>query len=200
MAPHTRPSNATRLRIIQAALDCFGRKGYNSTTMDEIAAESGTSKGTLYWHFESKDDLLASAFRWFFETNFRPEALTILETTPNAADRLRILADAMVDVTRKAEGLFNLFLESWASSANREKAADLWLGLLVQYQEVVVDIIDTGVERGEFRPVDAEALTWALMAAYDGLAAYVMLQPDLNLLRIHTTFIESLLRGLEADA
>jgi hypothetical protein len=54
------------------------------------------------------------------------------------------------------------------------------------------------MDSGEFRPVDAEALVWAVMAAYDGLAAYLLLMPDLDLMQVSHTFIEILIRGLEA--
>lgn len=196
---HPKTADETHRRILQAALDCFSRKGYNSTTMDQIAAESGTSKGTLYWHFKSKDDLLESAFRWFFKTLFGPEVLAILDASPTAAGKLRILSESTVEFSQQAEGMFNLFLEFWASSTNRDKSANLWLDLLVEYRDIVTAVIDEGVEQGEFRAVDAEALAWALTAAYDGLAAYVMLKPDLDLPRIHSAFIETLLHGLEVD-
>ena len=192
-------SDETHRKILQAAFNCFYRRGYNNTTMDEIAAESGTSKGTLYWHFESKDDLLESALRWFFESTLGPEALDQIGTIPTASDRLRILADSTVGFICQAEGIFNLFLEFWASSNNREQSANLWLDLLVEYRDVVIDVIKEGVERGEFRAVDAEAVAWAFMATYDGLAAYVMLKPDLDLARIHGAFIGTLLQGLVAD-
>jgi len=52
------------------------------------------------------------------------------------------------------------------------------------------------VRNGEFRPVDAEPLVWALMAAYDGLAAYLVLMPDIDLKRVNQAFIGTLLNGL----
>lgn len=197
MVAETRNAEETHRRILQAALDCFICQGYHSTTMDDIAVESGTSKGTLYWHFQSKDDLLESAIRWFFGTAFGPELLTALEAAPTSAAKLRMLADGTVELTEQAEGMFNLFLEFWASSPNRERSAELWLDLLYEYRDIVVDVINEGVERGEFGRVDAEGLAWALTAAYDGLGAYALLKPDLDLASIHEAFIETVLRGLE---
>lgn len=196
MTSHTRAAEETHRRILQAALDCFIHHGYHSTTMDDIAAESGTSKGTLYWHFESKDDLLASALRWFFDTALGSEALEVMEGCPTAAGKLRALADSTVELAHEAEGIFNLFLEFWASSADRERSAGLWLEMLLEYRDILSDVIEEGVERGEFRAVDADALAWALTAAYDGLGAYVMLKPDLDLPRIHRAFIEVVLQGM----
>lgn len=197
MAPPTKTADETHRRILQAALKCFIQQGYHATTMDDVAAASHTSKGTLYYHFKSKDDLFESAIRWFFETSIGPEALAPMEASPTAVGKLRILAQATLELSEQAEGIFNLFLEFWASSANRQRSADVWLDLLVDYRDIVTGVIEEGMEQGEFSPVDAEPLAWALTAAYDGLAAYVMLKPDLDLPRIHSAFIETLLKGLQ---
>lgn len=196
MTPRPDMSEERRAQIIQAALACFTRKGYNKTTMDDIVAESGLSKGTLYWYFKSKDDLLESAILSSFESSFGQEAIAALEQCPTAAAKLRALAQAMVGLGEWAKGLFNLFLEFWASSPRREEAARLWTDLLIQYKDIIVGVIEEGVSNGEFRPVDAEGLVWAVMAAYDGLAAYLMLMPDLDLERASQAFVETLLSGL----
>ncbi len=47
----------TRQRIVEAALEVFAKKGYHEATMDEIASVSQVSKGGLYFHFPSKQDL-----------------------------------------------------------------------------------------------------------------------------------------------
>ena len=199
MTPRPDVSAERRAQIIQAALACFMRKGYNSTTMDDIVAESGLSKGSLYWYFKSKDDLLQSAILSFFETSLGYENIAALEECSTASAKLRFLAQAMVQMGEWAKGLFNLFLEFWASSPRREEAAQLWTDLLIQYKDLIVGIIEEGVSSGEFRPVDAEGLVWPMMAAYDGLAAYLMLMPDLDLKRASRAFVETLLSGLLVD-
>ena len=53
-------AQATRRRILDAAYELFYRKGFGRVGIDEIAASAGITKRTLYYHFPSKDDLLAS--------------------------------------------------------------------------------------------------------------------------------------------
>jgi AcrR family transcriptional regulator len=192
-------SEERRAQIIEAALACFSRRGYNNTTMDDIAAESGLSKGSLYWYFESKDDLFESAIRSFFDDSLGREALAALGGCRTASDKLRTLAEGMVRFCRWAEGLFNLFVEFWVSSSRREEASEVWLDVLLEYKDVVVGIIEEGIQSGEFKPVDAEQLVWAMMAAYDGLAVYLTLNPDLDLEQVSESFIEALLSGLMVD-
>ena len=47
-------------RIVSAAWQLFYEKGYNGTTVDDIIALSGTSKGSFYYYFSTKDELLNS--------------------------------------------------------------------------------------------------------------------------------------------
>ena len=198
MSPRPDVSAARRAQIAQAALTCFARKGYNNTTMDEIAVESGLSKGSLYWYFESKEALFKAAILSFFENSFGQDAIAGLEQIPTASAKLRVLAAEMARLSQWAEGLFNLFLEFWASSERRDEAAQLWTDMLLQYKEVIVGIVEQGIASGEFRPLDAEGVVWAMMAAYDGLTAYVMLMPQMDVAKVSEAFIETLLHGLVA--
>jgi AcrR family transcriptional regulator len=54
-----RSSDQTRKRILDAAYRLFRRQGYSRVSMDEIAAATRVTKRTLYYHFKSKDQLLA---------------------------------------------------------------------------------------------------------------------------------------------
>jgi AcrR family transcriptional regulator len=199
MAPRQSDTAETRARIIQAALECFSRTGYNQTTMDDVVAASGVSKGTLYWHFKNKEDLLESAIRALFEEYFGADPLAHLDNLPTASDKLRAVAQEAVEASKHVSGMFNLFIEYWTSSSQRERADHVWFEFLLEYKSMLVSIIEAGISAGEFKPTDAEALAWSFLAAYDGLAAYVMLKPDIDLAQISATFVDTLLQGLEAE-
>lgn len=198
MPPRPDVSAERRAQIIEAALACFTRKGYNNTTMDDIVAESGLSKGSLYWYFKSKDELFEAAMMSVF-TNVGEQAFAALESCTTTADQLRALAQVTASVGKMIVGYFGLFLEFWASSQRREESAQLWVDMLVQYKDLLVQVIEEGVEKGELKPVDAEPLVWAMLAAYDGLAAYLAIMPDLDVEQVSEVFVETLLTGLEVE-
>lgn len=50
----------TRASIMDAALTCFERHGIAASTLDQIAAEAGVSKGAIYWHFKGKLEIFAA--------------------------------------------------------------------------------------------------------------------------------------------
>src|ERR1700761_8611546 len=58
---------STRQRILDIALDLFTEKGYDKTSLREIAAEVGFSKAAVYYHFASKDDILLALHQRFHD-------------------------------------------------------------------------------------------------------------------------------------
>ncbi len=198
MTPRPNVSAERRAQIIEAALACFTRKGYNNTTMADIVAKSGMSKGSLYWYFKSKDELFEATIQSAF-MNVGRQAFAALEEYSTAAEQLRAIAQMTASLGRIFVGYFNLFLEFWASSPHREEAAQLWVGMLVQYKDMLVGIIEEGIQKGEMKPVDAEPLVWSLLATYDGLAAYLAIMPDLDVERASAVFTETILSGLAVE-
>ena len=88
-----RSGERTRQRILDTAYKLFRQKGYTRVSMDEIAAATAVTKRTLYYHFESKDSLLAS----MLEAQHRL-ALAAFKTF---GDRLSGSPESMIDAMFK---------------------------------------------------------------------------------------------------
>src|SRR4051795_4315092 len=70
--------------LLAAALRVFAERGYGQAGVDEIAAAAGYSKGALYWHFSSKEDLLMTLLEERIDAPMR-EIVALLGSAP--ADR-----------------------------------------------------------------------------------------------------------------
>ncbi|HUL03283.1 MAG TPA: TetR/AcrR family transcriptional regulator [Gemmatimonadales bacterium] len=57
------PADATRQRLVRAALELFTAQGYHATTTPQIARKAGVAEGTIYRHFTSKQHLLNELYR-----------------------------------------------------------------------------------------------------------------------------------------
>ena len=198
MSPRADLSIERRAQIIEAALACFTRKGYVHTTMDDIVAESGLSKGSIYWYFKSKDEVFKATMT-AVAANVIGEPLNMLQTAETATVKLHAATQIMVDFCRDIAQYFGLLLEFWSQSKRNDEEMQFWAELLPPYQQMIVAIFEEGVQTGEFRATDANALAWMMMAAYDGLAVYKMMIPDLDIDKINKAFIETLLKGLHTD-
>ena len=146
-----------RSQILDAALVVFSQKGYHATNVSDVAAQAGVSQGTIYWYFESKDELFHAALLSAF-MDIGEDTLGSLSACNTATEKLNALAESMEGLADVAEGLFMLFLGYWSSSDRREESAQIWIDLLKQYKDVVVAIVEEGIGNGEFKPVDAEAV------------------------------------------
>ncbi|MEM9065189.1 MAG: CerR family C-terminal domain-containing protein [Planctomycetota bacterium] len=66
----TEVESALKVRLIEAALDLFAKRGYRDTTLRDIADKAGVSHGSVRYHFGSKDALYEAALE-----RFKPEAV-----------------------------------------------------------------------------------------------------------------------------
>ena len=62
-----RPAEKTRRHILDCAYELFYRKGFGRVGVDDIAASAGVTKRTLYYHFDSKDEVLAAVLELHHE-------------------------------------------------------------------------------------------------------------------------------------
>jgi AcrR family transcriptional regulator len=80
-------SQETANRILNQAMRIFLEKGYHGTSIDDITQAAGLTKGALYWHFKSKEDLLKKLIRKY-EKSFLDNLIhTVTEVKGRASDK-----------------------------------------------------------------------------------------------------------------
>ncbi len=192
------PKKDRREQILQAALTCFARKGYHLTTMDDIVAESGLSKGSLYWHYKNKKDLFLSIMSWYF-AQMEQEMEASLQAAPTARARLQILAEivAQLFTNPELEPLADVLIDFYAETRHDAEVEAAMRQVLLPYIEFVANIIEAGVAAGEFKPVNARQIAVALMAAFDGLYFYrLMLREEFDWTEVSHLLASVFLNGL----
>ena len=104
-------TNSTQLLDIAATL--FAKKGYALTSTREIAARAGIQKASLYYHIETKEDLLYDLCKWVLK-QIRSDVEAALKDASNPADRTRILIRTHIqsmlrDQDRHSAALLDMF-------------------------------------------------------------------------------------------
>ena len=138
--------------ILDAAMKLLQEKGYTKTTMSDVAREAGIGRGTVYWHFDSKDDL-------FFELMEREvarmeEAMAPLLQQPMPA---LVAIDAMLQSAFQyyegANPLFQAFLSilGGAGEEMERRFAARMAELYGQYNGMVAALLEQGKAEGTVR-------------------------------------------------
>jgi AcrR family transcriptional regulator len=167
-APVTPKGHATRASILQTAAEVFAERGYAETTLSELIARSGLTKGAFYFHFASKEQL-ALAVLEEKQRQWREFVQERVLARPRAIDQLLALGPAMIRLHREDPGAYS------AQRLTRDLARVPELADRVRAQtrdwiRLVASIVSQAQHDGDLavKP-DATALATILVAATDGL-------------------------------
>jgi len=167
MSPRPNVSDERKTQIINAAEGVFMEKGFDQARMDDIAEETGLSKGTLYLYFKSKDDLIIAILDRMFQREFiQFDSLNLSELS--AIDTIWKITDLL---TKDILGLQRLIpiVYQFLALAFRNKYVQLALKKYInRYVDVLVPIIQHGIDSGEFHQVDVQEVAIAMGAVIEG--------------------------------
>lgn len=175
-------SAGTRRRLIDAASELFAEQGYAGTSILHIAERSGISRGSVAWHFGSKDGLLWAVV----EDAFAQWETRVL--VPDIGDAIGIAAvrAALSAHRRFLEGdttrlrLFYVLL--FEAIGPRDDLRIRFAQLHIHLRDLCEHWIAAGQEVGEIRAdVDPRAIVTVLIGALGGIAYQALVDPDLDL-------------------
>jgi len=142
--------------LIAAALDLFVERGFAATRLDDVAARAGVSKGTLYLYFESKEALFKAVIEEAIVPLLASAEDVIANDQGTSIDLLRRLLNGwweQIGATRLA-GVPKLII---AEARNFPAVAQYYHdAVIVRGRALLRTLLQRGIERGEFRPLDLE--------------------------------------------
>jgi AcrR family transcriptional regulator len=198
MSPRPNVTDERTSQIITAAEDVFTKKGFAEARMDDIAEETGLSKGTLYNYFKSKDDLIIAILDRIFQREFKAfEASDISEMS--ALDAISLFSDTVAKDIKLMLRLMPVAYE-FLALAFRNRTVQKALKLYVnRYMDILVPIIQNGIDSGEFKKVDAKEVAIAMGAILEGTILIWVYDKSLVNPEIHIrSGIKLLMEGVRA--
>ena len=160
-------AEVTREAILRGAADVFDRYGYSSTTLSDVVARSGVTKGALYFHFSSKEELASAVVDRYESLLVEPSRQVLaqesrghaLESTIRLSQEFarQLLGDVVVRAGVR------LTLEQGTFGALSSKSYKQWV-------HVIEELVRRSVDEGDVQVrVDAESLACFLVASFTGV-------------------------------
>ncbi|GAA2781019.1 TetR/AcrR family transcriptional regulator [Streptomyces showdoensis] len=167
--------DARRRKILDTAVEHFGRWGFHASSLARIANDCGITQGGLLHHFRSKEDLLLSVLAQSEEHDV--ERL-FSEEPASYAGYLDTLVALIEDNTRRP-GIVRMFNVLVGESGNLgHPAHEYFKERYARILRHTVDLLERAVERGELRTgIDCEAVGREQLAVMDGLQIQWALDP-----------------------
>jgi len=172
-----------RTEIMRAAQRCFARLGFFSTTMDDVAAEAGVSKGTPYLYFESKAGLFRALYEaWSCGLSEKMEAaLSSLPEFERRSPRtnLRVVLTAIGEHVMAEPDACRVLVEAQAQARQLSGIAEATATSQAETLASFERLLEAGVASGEWRLAGrADLHARLLLAAVYGLMSQWHLEPD----------------------
>jgi len=202
MSPKIIDKEAKKAEILQAAMQVFSRKGVAKTRMADIAVAAGIGKGTIYEYFRSKEEIFAAAFQ---QVNQRAANLIgqSLQTTDDPVEQLRLLIDVSRQTFIEESADFaGIMMDFWAEGIRNKDEKILGTinleQIYTEYRSLISGILNDGIQKGVFRPVDTASLAAIIIAALDGVMLQWIMTPELiDMKKITDVLIDGLMNGIK---
>lgn len=149
-------------KLFPAAFACFSEKGFDRTTMDEVAARAGVARATLYYYFRGKDDLffllLGRAFQMLRDVMAEQTA-----HGGSARERLERALERLVEMVAEYRDVATVVLQQMSKFQREWEDEQGWVR--DESTAVLRGLLEEGARDGSLRPVDVETVAVAIWGA-----------------------------------
>jgi AcrR family transcriptional regulator len=192
-----KPREVREKEILDAAIRCFSKKGYHETTMDDIVAESGLTKGGIYWYFKGKREV----FIVLIEEQLREEESLWEELSREyeLGSELMIKAGHLyLQHHLEDEQIAPLVAEFMAESYRDEKIRRKMNEHYAEWQKIIKGAFDQAIQEGKMKGFNSGELSLALTALLGGLINQCWVSnKKVDYIEVWSVFCQALLEGIQ---
>ncbi len=163
-----------RAEILAAALGEVSTRGIAALRTGDVAKTLGVSSGLVFYHFDSKEKLIAETFRYAADHDLQ-ELADILRRPDPVAVRLA-LAVTMYGPSGDAAG-WRIWIEGWSEAERNHHLRETIERLNEAWLNGIIGLIHEGVGAGAFEVADPDAVAAHMLALLDGTGVRAALWP-----------------------
>jgi TetR/AcrR family transcriptional regulator len=186
--------NKTKRDIFQSAIKIFSTNGYDAATMDEISSSAGVAKGTVYYHFKSKDEV----FKYIITEGvklIREQIEIIITGKGDYTYKLRELTKNQLKLVYENRDLFKVLMsQAWGGKIRHSELREL----LKEYMGDIEKFLMEAMENGIIKKCESSFITYMYFGTLGSVAVYNVIKNDsMKLDEITDNFMDNLLNGIK---
>jgi AcrR family transcriptional regulator len=189
-----RPRPGRQDDILQTFTEKVALQGYDGTSLGEIAADLGLSKGTIMHHYGAKENILRRMSLGYMERRLA-ELQLIAEDYEGPAERLAAIITALITAFRDDRAATLAFSREFMRFADQPVMEEVRAQREV-YTKIVRDELERGMAQGVFRRLDSRIVTLQVIGMCNWGWTWIDPQGPLAVESIAAIYIETVVRGL----
>ena len=168
---------ARRKQILEVSTELFRSRGFNGTSLDDIAREVGVSRGVIFYYFDGKRELAAQTVLQSLR-QYGDYVQDRVSKKRTSKTQLLEFIDACLDYQHDHREVYLLYADLVGSFGDVEDRYELSASANRATREWLVEIIKTGQKSGEFSKVPVLELADVIQGLIDGMMSMGALEPD----------------------
>ncbi len=188
------PPDDTRIAILKSAAAAFRRRGYHGATVEDIAESLDMKKGNLYYYFRSKEEILFACHQYSLD-RLLALLLEVEQAGVPPSEQLRRLITASVHLILDELHGTALFLDLEALTPAHRRAV---IARRDQFDRGLRQLLANGVASGQFAPLDAKLLSFAILGAVNWIPRWFSPEGPASSQEVADRFADYLIGGLQA--
>jgi AcrR family transcriptional regulator len=160
--------------LLRTACEVIVARGLANTRTADVAQAAGVSQALVFYHFATKERLLAQAFAYAAEQDLaRLDALSVSAAPP--MDKLRKVLRLFAPSGGSSS--WKMWIDGWSEAMRNPDLERVARRLDLRWKEALTEVIAAGVDDGSFKCDDPEGAGWRIHALIDGLAVQITVHP-----------------------
>lgn len=182
-----------RTEILECAARLFREKGYQATSMRDIAKAVGIQGASLYNHIKSKQELLVELLL-FIANLFTKEMNEINKSSLPPVEKIKRLIGLHVKYTAEHTDAISIIASEWVHL--EEPVSSQYLNLRNAYERKFEKIIADCIKEGSFEKVNTKIALFSILSTLRWLYSWYSNQKNINPIELEQEMIHCLLTGL----
>jgi len=188
--------NKRKQEILTIAARIFRQKGYNATSMNDLANECGLFKGSLYHYFKNKGEILQEVIQSYFEyLLLYLEPINSSKAMPT--EKLRMSLEIQMGAIEANRDAVSVALRE--DRAVEDPYREAYIAQRNRLEDHLAGILEEGIEKGVFRNVDIRMTTKAILGMCNWATIWYNRDGRLSSKAIAEHFADMAISGLETN-
>ncbi len=191
----------TRARLLEAAAQVYARRGFAGAALEEVASEAGFTKGAVYGHFGSKENLLMALVEEYLAGQVA-EQMTLFDRDRATWERPLAGSERAMERLREYPERFRLFVELWVYAQRDERLRERLAGGLAAMRATFARFAaESSADAGFDVPAGVpEQFANVMLGLGVGLSMLELSEPEVVPTELLGTTLSVLIRALESSA